>query len=32
MIFKGGEVAATQVGALVQKRKLEDWIKQSVTV
>jgi thioredoxin 1 len=26
MMFKGGKVAATQVGALVQKRKLEDWI------
>jgi thioredoxin 1 len=32
MIFKGGEVADAHVGALVQKRKLEDWIKQTVTV
>ena len=30
MIFKDGKVAATQVGALVQKKKLEDWIKSSV--
>lgn len=30
MIFKDGKVAATQVGALVQKKKLEDWIKASV--
>ena len=30
MIFKDGKVAATQVGALVQKRKLEDWIKSAV--
>ena len=30
MIFKGGKVAATQVGALVQKKKLEDWINTSV--
>ena len=30
MIFKDGKVAATQVGALVQKRKLEDWINGSV--
>src|SRR3990170_3580774 len=26
MVFKGGEVAAQHVGALVQKKKLEDWI------
>ncbi len=32
MIFKDGEVADAHVGALVQKRKLEDWIKQTVTV
>lgn len=31
MIFKDGKVAATQVGALVQKTKLEAWIKSSVT-
>lgn len=31
MIFKDGKVAATQVGALVQKKKLEDWINGSVT-
>ncbi len=30
MIFKDGQVASTQVGALVQKAKLEAWIKQSV--
>ena len=29
MIFKDGKVAATQVGALVQKSKLESWIKSS---
>jgi thioredoxin 1 len=32
MLFKDGKVAATQVGALVQKSKLEDWIKRSVGV
>ena len=32
MLFKDGKVAATQVGALVQKSKLEAWIKGSVTV
>jgi thioredoxin 1 len=26
MIFKGGEVVAQNVGALVQKKKLEDWV------
>jgi thioredoxin 1 len=26
MVFKGGQVAAQHVGALVQKKKLEDWI------
>ena len=30
MMFKAGKVAATQVGALVQKRKLEEWINASV--
>ena len=30
MIFKDGKVAAQHVGALVQKKKLEDWIKSSV--
>lgn len=30
MVFKAGKVAATQVGALVQKKKLEDWIKSAV--
>ncbi len=29
MMFKDGKVAATQVGAMVQKKKLEDWIKAS---
>ena len=28
--FHGGKVAAQHVGALVQKKKLEDWIKASV--
>lgn len=32
MLFKDGKVADTQVGALVQKSKLEAWIKKSVTV
>jgi thioredoxin 1 len=31
LIFKGGEVVAQQVGALVQKKKLEDWINGSVS-
>ncbi len=30
MIFKDGKIAAQQVGALVQKRKLEDWINGAV--
>ena len=30
MVFKGGEVAAQHVGALVQKKKLEDWINGSL--
>lgn len=30
MLFKDGKVAAQQVGALVQKKKLEDWIKSSI--
>ena len=30
MVFKGGKVASTQVGALVQKSKLEAWIKSSI--
>jgi thioredoxin 1 len=30
MVFKDGKVASTQVGALVQKSKLEEWIKRSV--
>ena len=30
MIFKGGQVAAQRVGALTQKRQLEDWITQSI--
>ncbi len=29
MVFKDGKVASTQVGALVQKTKLEAWIKSS---
>ena len=31
LIFKGGKVAAQQTGAIVQKKKLEDWINASVT-
>jgi len=31
MIFKNGEVQAHHVGALVQKKRLEDWINQSIT-
>ncbi len=31
MIFKNGEVAAQHVGAMVQKKKLEDWINGSVS-
>lgn len=30
MIFKGGKMAAQHVGALVQKTKLEAWIKGSI--
>lgn len=30
MIFKNGKVAAQNVGALVQKKRLEDWIKASI--
>ncbi len=30
LIFKGGTVAAQHVGALVQKKKLEDWIKSAI--
>src|SRR5262245_39849274 len=30
MMFKGGEVAAQHVGALVQKKKLEDWVNGSI--
>lgn len=29
ILFKGGEVAARHTGALVQKSKLEAWIKES---
>ena len=31
MIFKDGKMAAQHVGALVQKTKLEAWIKESIT-
>ncbi len=31
MIFKDGKVANQHVGALVQKKRLEDWIQQSIT-
>jgi thioredoxin 1 len=30
MLFKGGKVADQHVGALVQKAKLEAWIKKHV--
>jgi thioredoxin 1 len=30
MIFKNGQVAAQRVGALVQKKQLEDWIKGAI--
>lgn len=30
MVFKGGQVAAQHVGALVQKKKLEDWVNGSL--
>jgi thioredoxin 1 len=31
ILFKGGKVAAQHTGALVQKKKLEDWINASVS-
>ena len=31
LLFKDGKVAAQHVGALVQKKKLEDWINGSLT-
>jgi len=30
MLFKGGEVAAQHVGALVQKKKLEAWVNDTL--
>jgi thioredoxin 1 len=30
MIFKGGKPVAQHVGAMVQKKKLEDWVKSSI--
>ena len=30
MIFKNGQVAAQRVGALVQKKQLQDWINGSI--
>jgi thioredoxin 1 len=32
ILFKGGEVTAQHTGAIVQKKKLEDWITSSITV
>lgn len=32
MIFKGGQVAAHHTGALVQKKRLEEWISGAITV
>ena len=31
MLFKGGKVTAQHTGAIVQKKRLEDWIASSVT-
>lgn len=31
MLFKDGKVANQHVGALVQKKKLEDWINESIS-
>jgi thioredoxin 1 len=31
ILFKGGKVAAQHTGAIVQKKKLEDWINASVS-
>lgn len=31
LILKGGKVAAQHVGAMVQKRKLEEWINATLT-
>ena len=31
IIFKNGKVLTQHTGAIVQKKKLEDWINQSVT-
>ena len=31
ILFKGGKVAAQHTGAIVQKKKLEDWITASVS-
>ena len=31
MLFKAGKVVTQYTGAIVQKKKLEDWITQSVT-
>jgi thioredoxin 1 len=30
ILFKGGKVAAQHTGAIIQKKKLEDWINASV--
>ncbi len=32
MIFKGGKVAAQHTGALVQKKRLEEWINGAIAV
>jgi len=32
MIFKGGQVAAHHTGALVQKKRLEEWISGAIMV
>ena len=30
LVFKGGKIVARKMGALTQKRQLEDWIKASI--
>jgi thioredoxin 1 len=31
MVFKGGKVAEQRVGAMVQKKQLQDWITGAIT-
>lgn len=30
LVFKGGEVKARHSGAMTQKKRLEDWVKESI--